>query len=206
MRPRASARARRRGRPALAELAPSSCVRQLEPARRLDVQHLRLLALLDRDRVDARRSPRSRSTASVVDAEGLDLDDRPVGDARFQLARRPLGDDPPASRSRRSGRRARPPRTCSASSAARSCRPCAARRSSRAARARRPGRRRSSARRGTPPAGRGGSRGRCAAAGACRASSPRPARCSRPSSPTSSSSSSIRRFWRLPGTPYSSAK
>ena len=124
----------------------------------------------------SRRAPaRTRPIASLVDAERLDLDHRPVGDDLLQVARRPLGDDQALVDHGDAVAEARRPRTCSASSAARSCRPGSARRSLRAARGRRPGRPRSSARRGRRPAGRGGGRARCAAAGACRVSSPRPA-------------------------------
>ena len=111
----------------------------------------------------------------VVDAERVDLGDAPFGDAGLQLLRRALADDPSLGDhgdpvAERVGLEHVVRRQEHGLARRRS-----GRRSSGAARARRPGRRRSSARRGTRPPGRGGSRARCAAAGACRASSPRPA-------------------------------
>jgi hypothetical protein len=71
---------------------PEQRLRQLEPARQLDEQELRLLALLDRDRLHARHAaqPLDRIRRG---AERLDLDDCPLGDERLEVGGRALRDD-----------------------------------------------------------------------------------------------------------------
>ena len=67
-------------------------MRQLDVGRRLDDQHLRLVALLDADRADALELANALDRP-VRDPEHLDLDDRALGDAGLEVGRRAVRDD-----------------------------------------------------------------------------------------------------------------